>query len=76
MSETSVKTVDLATTSMVCPSCSLLIEMALKKKDGVKEVESDYAKQRTEVSFDPAVISLEKIIDTIEELGYHTSQVA
>ncbi len=76
MSDTSVKTVDLATTRMVCPSCSLLIEMALKKYNGVKEVKSDYAKQRTEVSFDPAVVDLDAIIAKIEELGYPTSLVA
>lgn len=76
MSDTSVKTVDLETISMVCPSCSLLIEMTLKKYNGVIDVKSDYAKQRTEVSFDPAVVDLDAIIAKIEALGYPTSLVA
>lgn len=76
MNDTNLKTVDLETISMVCPSCSLLIEMAVTKLNGVKEVKSEYAKQRTEVSFDPAVIGLAAIIAKIEELGYPTSLVA
>lgn len=76
MSEKSLTTIDLETTSMVCQSCSLLIELTLGKQDGVKDVKSDYASERTKVSFDPSSIGLDAIIAKIEELGYHAKQVA
>jgi copper chaperone CopZ len=65
-----VKKIELATSGMHCPSCAMLIEMALKKEDGVFEARADYPGSRTTVSFDPDVTDEGKIIAKIESLGY------
>ena len=41
--------------------------------EGIKKSHTSYAKQETEVEFDPDKISLEKIIETIAKTGYTAS---
>lgn len=55
---------------MHCTSCSFSIDMDLEELEGVKKSQTLYAKQETEVEFDPNKISLEKIIETIKKTGY------
>ncbi len=58
---------------MHCTSCSLSIDMDLEDMEGIKKSHTSYAKQETEVEFDPDKISLEKIIETIAKTGYTAS---
>ncbi len=67
MSETTVK---LKTTGMHCPSCSMLIEMSVGDLEGVASVHSDHRTGETDVTFDPAVIGTERIVDEIRKAGY------
>ena len=46
---------------MHCTSCSMSIDMDLEDLEGVSKAQTSYAKQETEVEFDPEKISLEKI---------------
>lgn len=55
---------------MHCTSCALNIDMDLEDLGGIKTANTSYAKQETEVEFDPRETSLEQIIETIKKTGY------
>jgi copper chaperone CopZ len=63
-------TIDLKTGGMHCSSCSMLIDMTVGDLPGVQSAESDYAKGKTRVEYDPKQISPEDIITAIEQAGY------
>lgn len=58
---------------MHCASCALTIDMDLEETEGVKESNTSYAKQKTEVTFDSDIIKPEKIIELIKKTGYEAS---
>lgn len=53
---------------MHCTSCAFNIDGELEDTEGVKESKTNYAKQQTEVTFDPEKITSEKIISVIRKL--------
>ncbi len=55
---------------MHCASCSSLIEMTLKKIEGVFSVEANYATETAKISFDEKKITPENLSKKIEPLGY------
>ena len=55
---------------MHCAACAALIENALTAVVGVSRVRVRYATQRARVTFDPGLISVEKLLKRIEYLGY------
>ena len=55
---------------MTCVNCARTIEIALKKKSGVKDVEVSFELGRVKVDFDSSKLSEEDIVRTIENLGY------
>ncbi len=57
-----------------CASCVEKIEGALKKKEGVLSVSLNFATEKATVTYLPAVVSLEEIIETIRGLGYHVAE--
>lgn len=63
-----MKTATLNIFGMHCASCAINIDGELEDLDGVKEAKTSYAKQKTEITFDPHKISLETIISTIKKL--------
>lgn len=46
------------------------IDFELEDLKGVKEASTNYAKQKTVVTFDPNVVNLGKIIEVIKSLEY------
>jgi copper chaperone len=58
------------TTGMHCGSCSMLIELTIKKEPGIESVKADYAKGTTDVVYDPDVITADAISAKIGDLGY------
>jgi Cu+-exporting ATPase len=54
---------------MTCASCAARIEKKLNKLDGV-EASVNYATEEAAVSFDPARVRLEQLIQTVEAIGY------
>lgn len=50
---------------MHCTSCAMNIDGELEDSEGVKESKTNYAKQVTEVTFDPEVTSVEKLVTII-----------
>lgn len=75
MSDNGLKTVKLATRGMTCTSCSVLIEARLKRIDGVHEASSDYAREETVVTYDPAKTDVSELIEAVEEVGYEAAQL-
>lgn len=53
---------------MHCTSCAFNIDGELEDTEGVKEAKTNYAKQQTQVAFDPEKITPEKIILIIKKL--------
>lgn len=53
---------------MHCTSCAMNIDGELEDTEGVKESKTNYAKQVTEVTFDPEKISVEKMILVIRKI--------
>jgi len=58
-----------------CVSCSLSIDGELEDLPGVKSSNTNYAKSESKVEFDEQKISQEKIISTIEALGYEVNML-
>lgn len=63
-----MQTIKLDIFGMHCTSCAFNIDGELEDTEGVKESKTNYAKQQTEVTFDPEKISPDKIISTIKKL--------
>lgn len=63
-------TINLETLS--CPSCLQKIESGLKRLDGVEKdsVEVLFNSSRVRTNFDEDTVSIEKIEEAIEDLGY------
>lgn len=55
---------------MHCASCALLIDKLLKKQEGVINSQTSYGAQKVALEFDEAKISLEKIDEFVNKLGY------
>jgi len=57
-------------TGMHCTSCAMTIDMDLEDLDGIKSSRTSYAKQETEVEFEPDKISDNLVLETIKKAGY------
>jgi len=55
---------------MHCASCAANIENALKKEVGIKTANVNFAAEKLYLEFDPTEISIVKIQEIIEKLGY------
>src|SRR5262249_42867089 len=55
---------------MTCAACSLSIRKALKKLDGVKAIEASHDKGQAVITYDPAKVSPERMVQAINDLGY------
>ncbi|WP_459194118.1 heavy metal translocating P-type ATPase [Halosimplex sp. J119] len=58
---------------MSCANCSQTIEEAVSSLDGVREVDANYATDEGSVEYDPGIVSLRDIYDTIEDAGYEAA---
>ncbi len=57
---------------MTCASCAARIERKLNTLDGV-EATVNYATEKAAVSFDPAAVSVDDLIATVEAIGYRAA---
>lgn len=55
---------------MHCASCSVLIDKLVGRQAGIVSIHTNYGAERTVVEFDDSKISLEKIDQLINKLGY------
>lgn len=66
-------TMKFNTQGMHCPSCPMLIEIVVSELNGVVDVTADLRTHVAEVTFDPAVMSEDGIVEAIESAGYGAS---
>ncbi|MFY2248550.1 heavy metal translocating P-type ATPase [Priestia megaterium] len=64
------KEATLQITGMTCAACSNRIEKGLKKIEGVKEANVNFALERSTIIFDPSKTSPQAFEEKIEKLGY------
>jgi copper chaperone CopZ len=64
------KTVILGVKGWTCGSCAAATRIALKKLDGVEDVKTDLKSMEATVTYDDAKIAPEKMVRTIERVGY------
>jgi mercuric ion transport protein len=55
---------------MTCASCNVAVETAVSKLDGIHSVKADFESKSAVVIYDEQKISLDKIINAINTLGY------
>jgi P-type Cu+ transporter len=60
----------LPITGMTCANCVATIERSLKKENGVQTSSVNLSNERATVEFDPAVVSISKLVNRIERAGY------
>lgn len=65
--------IKLKISGMHCTSCSMNIDMGLEDLEGIKSVKTSYAKQESQVEYDPDKVKIEDILKQIEKTGYQAS---
>lgn len=55
---------------MTCGGCAVGVRTALKRLDGVAEAQVSYEDERAVVTFDPARVSTDRMLEAIREFGY------
>ena len=55
---------------MHCASCSVLIDKLVGKQPGVISIKTSYGSEKSAIEFDETKISLEKIDELVNKLGY------
>src|SRR6266487_4994673 len=55
---------------MTCASCAMRIEKGLKKVPGVRDASVNLATEQATVTYDPAQINVEQMIQKVEAVGY------
>lgn len=73
--ETSIKEVGIPIQGMTCTACAKNIERILGKKEGVKFVTVNFASEKAVVRYNPQLIRLSKIRQTIKKAGYEPLEV-
>jgi len=66
----SKQTLTLPITGMSCANCSANITKAVSKLHGVSNANVNFADDQAMISFDPDIISLNEIINKIQDLGF------
>lgn len=66
-------TVTLHIIGMHCVSCAMNIDFTLEDLEGVKDVHTDYARQKSTVTYDPDTITTKQLIIAVRKLGYEAT---
>lgn len=61
-------------TGMQCASCAKAIDKSLKKLDGVKKSEVNYATEQASVTYDPDKIDMNDIVEAVKSAGYSVTE--
>jgi copper chaperone CopZ len=56
---------------MMCPNCAMHLEGLEDELVGIRRISASYKKQTLEVEFDENKLTVEKIIASANEIGYH-----
>jgi Cu+-exporting ATPase len=75
MTQGEEQVLELTITGMHCPSCAALIEETLCADDGVAGATVDLDGASATVTFDPSVVSPDRLCALVAEAGYQASAV-
>ena len=67
--------ITLSISGMHCTACSMNIDLDLEETKGIINSKTNYAKSISEISYNPKLISPEKIIQVIKNTGYSATIV-
>ena len=70
------KTATLDVQGMTCGSCTAAVRIVLKKLDGVKDAKVSFDERKAVVAYDPAKVTPQKMVDTINEKLPYKAKVA
>ncbi|MBW1697103.1 MAG: copper-translocating P-type ATPase [Deltaproteobacteria bacterium] len=70
------KTITLPISGMSCANCALNIERGVKKLEGVKSTDVNFAAEQAVVSFDPKALNTRDIVKKIHDSGYSVATVS
>ena len=62
--------ITLPVTGMTCVNCAMNIERGVKKLAGVRNVNVNFAAERTVVDFDPKKLRVRDIVENIHNSGF------
>lgn len=62
--------ITLQVNDLACPDCAGKIAELLKRQKGVEDASLSFMSGKLNVSYDPAVISIDEIKKTVAKLGY------
>jgi Cu+-exporting ATPase len=66
---------DLPVAGMTCNNCANTITRSLKRLDGVLDVNTSYASERTHLTYLPSMVELSDIRRTVRDAGYKVIEV-
>ena len=69
----SARRIEIPIHGMSCASCVSKIESGLSKLSGVEEVSVNFATQQATILYDPDIITVDRVIKQIRELGYEAA---
>ncbi len=65
-----LKDFDLKIKGMDCPSCAMNVENAVRKLDGIAEINVDFIVGKAAIKYDPSLTNTSEIREAIEKAGY------
>ena len=68
------KRLSIPVTGMTCTNCANTITRTLKRTEGVVEANVNYANERAEIIYDPAVLQPAALMQRIEDVGYGVAE--
>jgi Cu+-exporting ATPase len=68
------KRLSIPVTGMTCTNCANTITRTLKRTEGVVEANVNYANERAEVVYDPALLKPSDLMQSIEAVGYGVAE--
>ena len=70
MKEVKIEKLSLPVEGMTCASCVARVEKTISKFDGVKNVNVNLATEKASFEYDPNLVDLKKLAESIEDAGY------
>lgn len=68
-----LQVVTLDVDGMTCSGCEYNVKSALKKLNGVAEVEASFENAAAVVKYDPELVQIDKMIESVNSHGYKAS---
>lgn len=75
MQEKKLESVELGVSGMTCAACSSSIERVVGKMPGVMDVSVNLMAEKTNLTYDAEVVSLDEIRSKIKKIGFDTGEV-